>query len=53
MGAAGIAKVCRFTFGLPAIPAGKSFCGVEVAHRGRVQLTEAQVGDAVHLTLGG
>lgn len=52
MDASNVLKVCEFQFGVPGVPVGKGFYGVEVSHRGRVQFTEAQTGDAVHLTLG-
>ena len=42
---------CRLPFSV-RVPSGKGFYGVEVAHRGRVQFTEAQLGAAV-VTIGG
>jgi len=43
---------CGFPFAL-SVPAGKGFYGIEVAHRGRLQLTEAKLAQPIQLTLGG
>jgi hypothetical protein len=43
---------CEFLFIVKSIPAGKSFYGVAVSHRGTIRFTEAQMKDRVALTLG-
>jgi hypothetical protein len=48
----GDSNVCVFRFAVPNVPAGKGFYGVEVASRGRVQFTEAEMRSGVRLTLG-
>ena len=45
-------KTCGFPFAL-SVPAGKGFYGIEVSHRGRLQLTEAKLAGPIQLTLGG
>ncbi|TQS29098.1 hypothetical protein [Microbispora sp. KK1-11] len=44
-------RSCVFPF-LVKAPAGRRFYGVEVSHRGRLQYTEAQLAEALRLTLG-
>lgn len=46
------AEMCKFNFAVPAVPTGKGFYGVEIAHRGRVQYPEQQLFGALALTLG-
>lgn len=46
------ADLCKFTFAIQGVPAGKGFYGVEVSHRGRVQYPERQLFGALALTLG-
>lgn len=43
---------CLLPFIVQRVPAGHPFYGVEVAHRGVVRYTAAQVADQVTLTLG-
>lgn len=44
---------CVFTFTVPNVPVGKQFYSIEVAHRGKLHYTEAQLHADLHLTLGG
>lgn len=44
---------CRFTFAIRDVPAGLKFYSVEVSHRGKLHYSEEQLGQALHLTLGG
>ncbi len=46
------AGTCRWTFQVPGVPAGKSFYGVTISHRGTIQYTEAQLRQGVQLSLG-
>lgn len=44
---------CVFNFSVPDVPAGKSFYGIEVSHRGVLKYTEAEISTAnLALTLG-
>ena len=45
------AQTCMYTFDIPNVPSGRHFYGIEVGHRGRVQFTEAQLGERVQLEL--
>jgi hypothetical protein len=42
---------CVFPFSVRGVPSGLGFYGVEVAHRGRVQFTEAEMHGDVRMTL--
>lgn len=44
-------STCGFPFAL-SVPAGKGFYGIEIAHRGRVQITEAKLAQPIRLALG-
>lgn len=48
----GATRTCSFPFAVE-VPAGKSFYGVEIAHRGRVNFPEADLRKPVQLSLGG
>ena len=43
---------CVFPIRVLDVPMGKGFYGIEVAHRGKVQIAEADLAAGVHLTLG-
>jgi hypothetical protein len=47
----GMTRTCRFTFRITNVPSGKGFYGVEVAHRGRVQFPESELGSVI-LSIG-
>lgn len=47
-----LAISCKFSFAIPDVPAGKGFYGVAVTHRGSMQYQEAQLREALQLTLG-
>lgn len=47
------ADSCQYQISVPGIPAGKTFYGVEVSHRGKQTLTPAEAeGGQLNLTLG-
>lgn len=48
----GAAYTCKFEFVVTGVKAGGGFYGVEVAHRGRVQFSEAALAAAIKLSLG-
>lgn len=45
--------MCRWAFTVFNVPAGKTFYGVTISHRGTIQYTEAELRAGVHLSLGG
>ncbi|MDQ7910789.1 hypothetical protein RB614_40490 [Phytohabitans sp. ZYX-F-186] len=44
--------VCRFGFGVPGVPAGLGFYGVEVARRGAVKYAERDAASPISISLG-
>jgi hypothetical protein len=48
----GATRECQFEFSASSVPAGKSFYGISVTHRGTIQYTEDQLRNGVELTLG-
>jgi hypothetical protein len=48
----GYLSSCVWSFQVSPVAAGKGFYGVEVAHRGKLRYTEAQLHDELHVTLG-
>ncbi len=46
------ATSCRISFTIPGVPAGHRFYGVEVTHRGKIQVPEGELSESVELTLG-
>jgi hypothetical protein len=52
-GGDGLGGTCDLKFSIPGVPAGKSFYGVEVSHRGAVKFEEANLkAGPVQLTVG-
>lgn len=46
-------NVCRWTFTVDGVPAGETFYGIEVTHRGVVQYDAGRIQQPVALSLGG
>lgn len=49
----GARNSCRWSFRIEGVPTGTDFYGVEVSHRGRVQVRAEKASEPVLLTLGG
>lgn len=49
----GPTRQCQFPFEVTNVPAGKSFYGVSISHRGTLQYTENQLTSGLELQLGG
>lgn len=48
----GMTRTCMFFFNVSSVPAGLSFYGVEVSHRGSIKKAEADLTAMLALTLG-
>jgi hypothetical protein len=48
----GMSRQCAFDFSAGSVPAGKSFYGVTIGHRGTIQYSQAELESGVELSLG-